>query len=222
MFLPGGSAALPPAVTVGPAASATATLTLQTPISAGAQRFPFRVVASTGRSVMPPMVPSTITTRPIPAARRQRLSAAAGQRNTESAVARGAAAQLPFRVRVANTGTAIDRYWLTPNAYPGNWTMAIDPLETYVPPGQTTDFYRHPDAAKHRQHRHSERCREPVANFCDAERDDSAGQRRQQRRRTQHQPGVRHPRHTLCGNGNQPGPAVTPLILRYPGRSVPP
>ena len=45
-----------------------------------------------------------------------------------------------IRVRVANTGTAIDRYWLTPNAYPGNWTMAIDPLETYVPPGQTTDF----------------------------------------------------------------------------------
>ena len=131
---------LPPAVTVGPAASATATLTLQTPISAGAQRFPFRVVASTGAvsdaaygainnyypantgSETPAIVSSSlVSATPSPAV-----------------AARGGTTAI--RVRVANTGTAIDRYWLTPNAYPGNWTMAIDPLETYVPPGQTTDF----------------------------------------------------------------------------------
>ena len=132
---------LAPQVAVPASGSASTVLLLQTPISAGSGRFPFRVVASTvtgsdaaygafnnyyaadiGSDTSGVVSSSTVSATPNPAT-----------------AARGGTTAI--RVRVSNTGTAVDRYWLTPNSYPGNWTMTLDPPEVYVQPGQSTDFF---------------------------------------------------------------------------------
>jgi hypothetical protein len=132
---------LAPSLTVPASGSASTVLQLQTPIAAGSGRFPFRVVASTatgsdtaygafnnyyaadiGSETSAVVSSSTVSATPNPAT-----------------AARGGTTAI--RVHVSNTGTAVDRYWLTPNSYPGNWTMTLDPPEVYVQPGQSTDFF---------------------------------------------------------------------------------
>ncbi|WP_395707308.1 transglutaminase domain-containing protein [Casimicrobium huifangae] len=132
---------LAPSVTVPAGGSASTVLQLQTPIATGSGRFPFRVVASTatgsdaaygafnnyyaadiGSETSAVVSSSTVSATPSPAT-----------------AARGGTTAI--RVRVNNTGTAVDRYWLTPNSYPGNWSMTLDPPEVFVQPGQSTDFF---------------------------------------------------------------------------------
>ncbi|MBL8309875.1 MAG: hypothetical protein JNL19_05585 [Burkholderiales bacterium] len=132
--------ALPSAVNVPAGSSATTSLTVQTPIAAGSGRFPFRVVASTGatsdsaygaiNSYYPAntgtettaiVTSSLVTVTPSPAT-----------------AARGGTTAI--RVRVANTGTVIERYGLVPTSYPNSWAITVDPAQVDVAPGQATDF----------------------------------------------------------------------------------
>lgn len=131
---------LSPSITVAAASSASTTLTLQTPIAAGGLRFPFRVIASTAAAsdsaygAVNNYYPAN-TGSETPAIVSSSLATATPNPAT---AARGGTTAI--RVHVANTGTGVDRYWLTPNSYPGNWTMTVEPPEVYVQPGQATDF----------------------------------------------------------------------------------